>query len=63
VAYGELSFLIRLGWLTEAESRDRAAVGTAIGRLLEDSASRHRYRGIPSEDGLAEMRAVDRPVS
>jgi hypothetical protein len=44
VPYGEveLSFLIRLGWLTEGDADNRRAVGAAISRLIRDAAiSRH----------------------
>jgi hypothetical protein len=36
----ELEFLIRTGWLPDAEASDRSAVGSAIARMLADAARR-----------------------
>jgi hypothetical protein len=36
----ELSWLVRLRWLTETEASDRSAVGRAIGAMISDAARR-----------------------
>ncbi len=41
-SYAVITLLIDLGWLDEAKSEDRTEVGKAIGRMLEDTARRHK---------------------